>query len=565
MDNLARKNVEVPHVEPPLRSGKVVLFSLLFGGLLLRLLTLGSPAITDPSEGRYAVMGQNMVLSGDWLTPRTYMDGQLVPFLGKPPLHSWATATSYSFFGVDEVAARIPSFLASAGTVILCAGLAAQCFGMQAAICTVLLLLSSWLFFFLGSSCLTDPLLMFFVTLSMTAFAKIFLVADMPKNGARRSREVLLFAALSFGMMVKGPIAIAIPGLAIGLWSLATKRIAELRGFSWSTAALIFFAIVAPWYVLAERANPGFLKYFFINENLLRFFVKNYGDRYGSGHVYRYGTIWLFLLAGFLPGALMFAFRPVREAAAGLIRSERRSQALYFLFWAASPAMIFTFSRQISPSYVLPGIPGLAVLAGAVLARAVESLQGDRLVRLTEKSSKVAAALFGALLIVGCVLAAGITAALLSLAATGAVVTASRSLRFRGGEARFHALSLVFSAVVLFFAAAAVNISPLLDSRSSAKEALAFAGTLTSKSERTVGFFGLLPYSAYFYSRQPQAGLSVTLVTEADLASTVVPVLVVHKKQAKDLVPKILLRFHEIAKVGDFTVYGANSTGPSAV
>jgi 4-amino-4-deoxy-L-arabinose transferase-like glycosyltransferase len=48
--------------------------------------------LSDPTEGRYAVVAKEMAVSGDWVTPHLWMDGQSVPFLGKPPLYFWSAA-----------------------------------------------------------------------------------------------------------------------------------------------------------------------------------------------------------------------------------------------------------------------------------------------------------------------------------------------------------------------------------------------------------------------------------------------------------------------------------------
>ena len=60
-----------------------------------RLLTLGTFALTDNTEARYAEIGWQMCRSGDWVTPRLYMSGELVPFWAKPPLFFWTTAMSF--------------------------------------------------------------------------------------------------------------------------------------------------------------------------------------------------------------------------------------------------------------------------------------------------------------------------------------------------------------------------------------------------------------------------------------------------------------------------------------
>jgi 4-amino-4-deoxy-L-arabinose transferase-like glycosyltransferase len=63
-------------------------------GLLIRVLVGAVVPITDPTEGRYALIAREMVTSGDWVTPRLWIEGAQVPYLGKPPLFFWETALS---------------------------------------------------------------------------------------------------------------------------------------------------------------------------------------------------------------------------------------------------------------------------------------------------------------------------------------------------------------------------------------------------------------------------------------------------------------------------------------
>ena len=62
--------------------------------LLLRFSIAATLPLVEPTEGRYAQISQEMAFSGDWVTPRLLIDGEQVPFLGKPPLFFWSAALS---------------------------------------------------------------------------------------------------------------------------------------------------------------------------------------------------------------------------------------------------------------------------------------------------------------------------------------------------------------------------------------------------------------------------------------------------------------------------------------
>ena len=95
------------------------LLLLAFSGLFF--LPLGSHALWDSDEGRYAEIAREMALpGGDWLTP--HLNG--IPHFQKPPLLYWCTAVSLKVFGAQPWAARLPVVFAALGTLALAAWLA---------------------------------------------------------------------------------------------------------------------------------------------------------------------------------------------------------------------------------------------------------------------------------------------------------------------------------------------------------------------------------------------------------------------------------------------------------
>src|ERR1700760_4875595 len=69
---------------------------------MLYLIGLGHPALWEPDEGRYAEVAREMVVSGDYITPRN----DWVRYFEKPPLVYWLTAASLKLLGTNEFAAR---------------------------------------------------------------------------------------------------------------------------------------------------------------------------------------------------------------------------------------------------------------------------------------------------------------------------------------------------------------------------------------------------------------------------------------------------------------------------
>ena len=109
-----------------------------------------------------------------------------------------------------------------------------------------------------------------------------------------------------------------------------------------------------------------------MGEHFKRFLVSSWqGDLYGNAHEFTRGTIWLYLLAASFPWGL------IAVAAFGVSRWRRQPAQQEWLSLekgvgglilasALSPAIFFTLSGNILWTYVLPGLPFLAVLASSL-------------------------------------------------------------------------------------------------------------------------------------------------------------------------------------------------------
>jgi hypothetical protein len=129
-------------------------------------------------------------------------------------------------------------------------------------------------------------------------------------------------------------------------------------------------ALAAPWYLLAEWRTPGFLEYFLVGEHWQRFLVSGWkGDLYGSAHDFARGTIWLFAAQALLPWSVLLSLAALRWKCGRSADAEERSWRRYCLLWGLAPCLFFTAAGNILWTYVLPGLPGLALAAAAWLDR----------------------------------------------------------------------------------------------------------------------------------------------------------------------------------------------------
>lgn len=368
----------------------IVLASLLVIGFL-RLATLGTLALTDNTEARYAGISWQMFRSGDWVTPRVYLSGELVPFWAKPPLFFWLTSLSFETCGASEWAARLPNFLIAAALVLMTMAFGRRFWGARVGALAGVVLASSGLFFVLAGACVLDMSLAASVSMALMSFA-LFAAAETASAGGLAGRVLshqglwwgrAFFFSLGLGCLAKGPVAVVLVGFSLCAWIAANGRWRLLRRLPWITGGLIVTAIASPWYLLAERATPGFLHYFLINEHILRYIRSEYGDLYGAGRTQPYGASWLMLFVTFLPWSPLFITYLItrwrrRKTATTAPRDE---WLLFVLIWGLTAAVFFTFCRQILVTYVLPSFPGLALVVAVLVNRWLESADAGILIK----------------------------------------------------------------------------------------------------------------------------------------------------------------------------------------
>jgi len=301
-----------------------------------------------------------MVTSGNWLTPQIHLPSGLEPYQGKPPLHFWITAAFLKFAGNSEVTARLPSLL---GMLVCLSALwcfAARFFSRQIAALASVLFASSALSLLLSGSVHLD----FTLSASVAWMIVGFCLYGYATESTAKFTGLVPFIAAALGLLTKGPIAIVLASIVILPMLLLRRELRKLSALPWLPGVALFLLISAPWFYLQEQASPGFIRYFFINENLLRYVTKSYGDRYGEGHVAPYGSAIPMLLYGTLPWSLSLL----------LVFSKRlRPSAhwpLFAVWWGFAPALFFSLSRQLLEAYMLPAYVGLAIFCAWLIDQA---------------------------------------------------------------------------------------------------------------------------------------------------------------------------------------------------
>ena len=153
--------------------------------------------------------------------------------------------------------------------------------------------------------------------------------------------------------------------------------------------------MAAPWHILAALRNPpageakGFLWFYFVNEQVLRYLGKRYPVDYGTVPlVLFYGLmfVWFLPWSAFFPQA--FAQVRLRIARVPGIRRDKEPVLLLLFCWAATIIVFFSFSTR-QEYYVAPAMPAFALLLGHWLSMESEAQFGAPIARAGRISSFV--------------------------------------------------------------------------------------------------------------------------------------------------------------------------------
>jgi 4-amino-4-deoxy-L-arabinose transferase-like glycosyltransferase len=217
---------------------------------------------------------------------------------------------------------------------------------------------------------IVDMLLTFAVTGAVLGFYAFCQEQDKQR---RKAWSVWTAGMLGIGFMTKGPIVLVMVGLPVLIWSLLFRRWQDLRTQQWYLGITLFGLMVAPWFIAAELRSPGFLRYFFINENLLRFVVHEYGDRYGDGHIYPRGTAVLMMLLAAAPwsivGPIQF-FKNRKILSFALLRKD--PLLMYFLLVVVVNTLFLAMARQLLMTYLFPLVPAYLVFLAMLRERVLQ-------------------------------------------------------------------------------------------------------------------------------------------------------------------------------------------------
>jgi 4-amino-4-deoxy-L-arabinose transferase-like glycosyltransferase len=298
---------------------------------------LGGAKLWDRDEPRNAGCALEMLQRNDWVTPM--FNGELRG--QKPILTYWLIMSATAVFGPGEWSARFWSALLGVGTVVVTYTWVSHLFFASLARWAALILSTTLMFTVASRAATPDAPLIFLSTSSLAlyivlTFRRIATIDDIEVNPwaelqrhslASRLRHpgrwfpqgwgaIAIYSVMSLGVLAKGPVAVVLPTIIIGLFILIQRAEFEAlrvrqqadtssRGRGQWLGAVVaiasparFFStvwrmqpwwiavtvavIAAPWFIwVGARTDGEFLNLFFFREHLERATTAMEGHRGG--------------------------------------------------------------------------------------------------------------------------------------------------------------------------------------------------------------------------------------------------------------------------------------------
>ena len=447
---------------------------------------LGALPLVGPDEPRYAEVAREMLTRHDLITPT--LGG--LPWFEKPPLLYWLMIASYRVIGVGEYAARFAPALCGLLSALFVYWTAARCISptvrkgsaetqrhsSEFAKLSALIFLSSIgvITFARGASfdmvvtmTLTGALASFFRWQVTSARISASLPAAQMNNPPKLWLLPGFYCFIGLSLLAKGLIGIVIPFGVIALYFLSVREW-PLRRFVLSLlwGLPLALAVAAIWYgPMTARHGWTFIDQFIIQHHFARFTTSKY---HHSEPFYFY----LPVLASMALPWTVFLIAAFASARRWTWRDDAPLDRLrvFALSWIVVPVIFFSVSQSKLTAYILPVMPGVALLVADRIECFRRMDRGHKAMRLT-----------GALMII---LAAGgawysihemnlsrvcIGGAALGLVAVGIITLVRPQLR----------KPLLLLIPLATFAALAVAITcaaPLVAQRESVRDLLRLAG-----------------------------------------------------------------------------------------
>jgi len=342
---------------------------------------LGEVPPYHPDENFYVESSLRMIESGDYITPVYHEKKRFA----KPILYYWMVVSSFKVFGVSLASARIPSAIFGTLSIGLVFLLGRNLFDSRVGLFSSFILPTTYLHFQISRWSSTDMALSFFILLALYLFALSY-----KANFKKIIYTYLFYISIGLGFMVKGPVAILIPGLTILGFLIVTKRRARFSDLHIGKGLIIVLMIILPWFAAMFWMHGEEFKNHIIGNEIKNRLVHNTPfSFYYVGVLFRYQLPWsLFFIFAVLK---QFGFLgPINSMGIGLIDRmkgigknvikhaklifKEGNEPLNFCYtWIVACLALFILLRVEHSRYMLPCFPAVSILTAKMFADAEET------------------------------------------------------------------------------------------------------------------------------------------------------------------------------------------------
>lgn len=354
---------------------------------------LGSLPLVGPDEPRYAEVAREMFVRRDLITPTL----GAAPWFEKPPLLYWMMMLSYRVLGVSEYAVRLGPAICGLLTGVFVywigstvdeakgndranekAGEVSTAIGRWSA----LVWLSSLGAVGFSRGATFDIVLTMTVSGALACFF-VWEVRTRSENDTVRPPASLLIAFYFFAglsLLAKGLIGFVIIFGVVAIYFIV-RRESPTRRFAKSLiwGIPLSLATAGIWFgPMIARHGWTFIDQFIIQHHFARFVTNKY---HHPGPIYFYLPVLIVLV---LPWTIVLAAIFLSARRWNWRGQLPRDRALVFaVLWLLVPLVFFSFSGSKLTGYILPALPGAALLMGERIACFCRERRGEKVLRLT--------------------------------------------------------------------------------------------------------------------------------------------------------------------------------------
>lgn len=324
-------------------------------------------ALMDNDATQYATIAMQMFESGSYLEV-AYRD---IEYLDKPPLLFWFSSLSFSLFGVSHFAYRLPSIIINLLGIYSTYKLGEMLNGKQAGLLSALIYASAFGIILFNHDVRTDTMLTAFVVFSIWQLIEYI-------NHGKNANFIFGFVGIGLAMLVKGPIGLMVPILAIGSQLLYKKQWKYIFHWQWLMGLVIILIVLSPMLVgLYNQHGLTGIKFYFWTQSFGRLTGENVWIDATGPMFFVHSFLWSFLPWSLLALAAYFKkwitiFRDIKTY---------RKEEVITLGGITFVFIVMSLSQYKLPHYVFVVYPLISILTASYINDIIKSANWDRFLK----------------------------------------------------------------------------------------------------------------------------------------------------------------------------------------